>query len=165
MKLEPVFIQKALSEIPEPTGNILTFGEVNKYIGIEVVYATPMNRKDYNDLRGWELPADENGEDEGYLVECIDGGSHNVPGFVGYISWRPKEVFERTHHKSVDKVETFLDQLIEERKQLIDRLDKLNQFIDSEPPIKEIDMMDLVEQQEVMTDLAKILSRRIDRLS
>lgn len=68
------------------------------YIGTKVVHALPMNRRDYNTLRGWELPADEDGDDEGYLVEYADGGQANVGGFTGYVSWSPKAVFEQSYH-------------------------------------------------------------------
>lgn len=56
-----------------------------------------MTRKAYNDYRGWELPADENGDDDGFLVEYLDGGKSNHPAHEGYISWSPKDVFERTY--------------------------------------------------------------------
>jgi Protein of unknown function (DUF2829) len=56
-----------------------------------------MTRGEYNDLRGWPLPADEDGADEGYLVEYFDGGNKNHPGFDNYISWSPKDVFERAY--------------------------------------------------------------------
>lgn len=59
------------------------------------VMARPMSRGDYNTLRQWELPADENPSDPGYLVEYLDGGQSNHPNFAGYISWSPKDVFER----------------------------------------------------------------------
>lgn len=68
-----------------------------RYIGVKEIHATPMNRADYNELRGWELPADENGEDEGYMVEYLDGGKANHPDFQGYISWSPADVFERAY--------------------------------------------------------------------
>lgn len=48
------------------------------FIGTKLINAIPMTRKRYNDFRGWELPADENGEDEGYLVEYLDGGKPNT---------------------------------------------------------------------------------------
>ena len=67
------------------------------YIGTKIINAVPMNRLDYNILRGWTLPADENGSDEGYLVEYLDGGKANVPGYAGYVSWSPKDVFERAY--------------------------------------------------------------------
>ena len=61
-------------------------------IGTKIVDLTPMSRQTYNDLRGWTLPADEDGDDEGFLVEYHDGGKPNVEGYKGYISWSPKEV-------------------------------------------------------------------------
>ena len=67
------------------------------YVGTKEIRATPMSRRDYNDLRGWTLPKDEDGDDEGYLVEYTDGGKANVEGFKGYISWSPKDVFERAY--------------------------------------------------------------------
>jgi hypothetical protein len=70
---------------------------VKQYIGTKLINAMPMTRQAYNDLRGWTLPADENGADEGYLVEYLDGGKANVPGFLGYISWSPADVFDRAY--------------------------------------------------------------------
>jgi len=71
--------------------------EAKRYVGIKTVKAFPMTRKAYNDLRGWELPADENGEDAGFLVEYEDGGKANCAGFDGYVSWSPADVFERAY--------------------------------------------------------------------
>lgn len=62
------------------------------------VRAWPMNRADYNAYRGWTLPADENGADEGYLVEYLDGGKSNHPHHHGYISWSPADVFHRAYN-------------------------------------------------------------------
>lgn len=67
------------------------------YIGTKLIKARAMTRLQYNQLRGWELPADENGDDEGFLVEYVDGGKANHPDFAGYISWSPKDVFERAY--------------------------------------------------------------------
>ena len=72
--------------------------ESTLYIGTKQVLARPMTRQAYNDYRGWTLPADENGADEGYLVEYVDGGQPNHPAHTGYISWSPKAVFERAYH-------------------------------------------------------------------
>ena len=63
------------------------------YMGVKLINAFPMNRQEYNDFRGWQLPADENGAEEGYLVEYLDGGKPNTGRFAGYVSWSPKEVF------------------------------------------------------------------------
>lgn len=58
---------------------------MKKYIGIKIVEVKPMNRKEYNDFRGWELPGDENGGDPGFLKD--DG--------CGHIQWDPEETFKR----------------------------------------------------------------------
>ena len=43
--------------------------EMKTNIGTKLVRMLPMNRLAYNQFRGWELPSDECGEDEGYLVK------------------------------------------------------------------------------------------------
>jgi len=70
---------------------------MNRYIGVKEINATPMSRAAYNLFRGWELPKDENGADEGYLVEYLDGGKANTEQYAGYVSWSPKDVFERAY--------------------------------------------------------------------
>lgn len=54
------------------------------YIGTKVLKAKPMTREEYNELRGWTVPADENPDDAGYLT---DNGA-------GHLQWQPKAVFE-----------------------------------------------------------------------
>lgn len=68
-----------------------------KYIGTKVIIAEAMSRLAYNEYRGWSLPANENGSDEGYLVEYKDGGKPNVAGRDGYVSWSPKEQFDNAY--------------------------------------------------------------------
>ena len=70
---------------------------MTKHIGVKLINAVPMTRLAYNDFRGWQLPADENGADQGYLVEYLDGGKPNTDRFDGYVSWSPKEVFEKAY--------------------------------------------------------------------
>ena len=65
---------------------------MNLYIGIKGIKAKPMSRAEYTIYRGWELPSDECGEDEGFLIEYIDGGEPNHKDHDGYISWSPSEV-------------------------------------------------------------------------
>lgn len=74
---------------------------MNRYIGTKLINAKPMNRAEYNALRGWAVPADENPDDAGYLVEYIDGGKANHPDFAGYISWSPADVFDRAYRPVV----------------------------------------------------------------
>lgn len=61
----------------------------------KIVKAKPMTRGDYNKLQGWRIPANEDPNEEGYLVEYQDGGKPNHPEFAGYISWSPKDVFDK----------------------------------------------------------------------
>lgn len=72
-------------------------GEMKKYIGVKVVLAKLMTLGDYNKLQGWEMPADQQPETLGYLVEYTDGGRKNHPDFAGYISWCPIEQFENAN--------------------------------------------------------------------
>lgn len=67
------------------------------HIGTKLINAEPMTRAAYNEFRGWAIPNDENGADEGYLVEYLDGGKPNVEGYSGYISWSPKEQFDKAY--------------------------------------------------------------------
>ena len=61
---------------------------MQKYIGVKQVEAKPMTRNDYNDYRGWTVPADENPNDEGYLVKHSEN----------YVSWIAKDEFEKTYN-------------------------------------------------------------------
>lgn len=60
-----------------------------KYIGTKRIEAVPMNRGDYNKYRGWTIHADENPDDEGYMVKYDDN----------YVSWSPKRQFEEAYSK------------------------------------------------------------------
>jgi hypothetical protein len=69
---------------------------MEKYIGTKQLKATPMTLGDYNNMRGW---VDKDGDQlaPGYLVEYQDGGKPNLPGYDGYVSWSPQDVFERSY--------------------------------------------------------------------
>ena len=86
----------------EPGGDHHSRNESNvsitaTHIGVKLISAEPMTRLAYNEFRGWALPANENGDDEGFLVEYLDGGKANVEGREGYISWSPADVFEKAY--------------------------------------------------------------------
>jgi hypothetical protein len=74
-------------------------GGFETYIGTKVIHAKPCTRKEYHDLRGWDIPDDE---DAGYLLEYTDKIENMVPGFQGYVSWSPKGVFERAYRSVHD---------------------------------------------------------------
>lgn len=70
---------------------------MEQFIGTKIINAKPMNRVTWCDTRGWNVPEDENGDDEGYLVEYTDGGKPNLDEYEGYVSWSPKEQFENAY--------------------------------------------------------------------
>jgi len=69
------------------------------YEGTKQLRAKPMNKQDYCAYRGWEVPANEDATEAGYLVEYVDGGKPNDDRHEGYISWSPADVFERTYRE------------------------------------------------------------------
>ena len=93
------------------------------YEGTKRVHAKPMNRGDYNVYRGWEVPADENPSDEGYLVEYVDGGRGNDSRHAGYISWSPKDVFERSYKevKTVPGLAPHQQRVVDEHAECLER--------------------------------------------
>jgi hypothetical protein len=124
------------------TNNIM-----NKFIGTKEVKARPLNLGAYNALRGWDMPKYENPDAEGYLVEYLDSPNKNHPDYDNYISWSPKDVFERSYKPS----DTFLDRLILERDELQDRHSKLESFLANKGRAIEIsgqNQFDLLNQQE-----------------
>ena len=131
---------------------------MKQYIGTKEVQATPMNRGDYNALRGWQAPENENPADDGYLV-VYPNGEPNVKEFNGYVSWSLKKQFEEAYRVS----ETFKDRLTIEYAQLEERLGKLRVFIQSErfQNLAEEDRNLLVEQEKAMASYLTILNTRI----
>lgn len=70
------------------------------YIGVKLIRAVQMTRGEYNAFRGWAVPADENPDDTGFLVEYLDGGQANTPQYAGYVSWSPSDVFARAYRET-----------------------------------------------------------------
>ena len=66
--------------------------QMKQYIGIKVVAARPMKRVDYNIFRGWQIPADEDPADEGYVMKYVNG----------HVQWLPKDMFE-SDYKEYDE--------------------------------------------------------------
>lgn len=96
------------------------------YTGTKTLKAWPATKAEYCAYRGWSVPDDENRDEAGYLVEYEpqnDNGNH--PNHVGYVSWSPATVFEKTYHETPGD---WLSRLNEEAGQLSFRLDKLDEF-------------------------------------
>lgn len=155
-----------IEQASEPSGLILKVGTPTTYIGTKVVRAVPMLLGKYNELRGWDMPLNEDVHAPGYLVEYVDGDQPNVQGFTGYITWTPRDVFERVYVLGAKAHPTTLkDRLIVERDQNAERLKKLSVFLGSgnKLGLDSFDWNDLKQQVRVMTEYDQILTRRISR--
>lgn len=137
------------------------------YIGTKLVKMQEMTRQDYNDYRGWELPEDEDGADEGYLVEYLDGGQANHEDHEGYISWSPKGVAEQSYLEvgDISHLAPHQQRVMGEKAELFDRVTKLGEFTKSEAykrlPLQE--RLDLKNQRGAMAEYLYYLKQRISR--
>lgn len=150
-----------------PTGAICQqAAEVRTALGQKVVHFVPMTRLEYNVLRGWQLPADENGDDEGFLVQYADGGASNMHGFTGYISWSPKAVFEKAYSTVAEvKATTHVERMQRELADLQIKITKLTAFCGGEVflTLAPEDQQDMHNQLAAMTLYSDTLERRLSR--
>lgn len=131
------------------------------YTGTKVINAKPMTRGEYNVFRGWDLPANEDGSDEGYLVEYTDGGKANTTAYAGYVSWSPKDVFERAYKRVRLPHE---QRVMDEKVELDTKLEALHNFAASDvfPKLSLAEQARLLKQLHVMEDYSSVLNDRIE---
>lgn len=141
------------------------------YVGTKILDAMPMTRQQYNNMRGWATPADENGADEGYLVEYPDS-KPNLFGFAGYVSWSPKAEFERSYaalpeNTGDDHWLPHQVRVVAEHTQLVLKLTALQTFIASEkfPALDVNERHDMLTQVRGMEQYAMCLARRMRRFT
>lgn len=137
-----------------------------QYTGTKTINARPMSLGSYNDLRGWDMPEDEDPNAEGYLVEYLDGGKPNHPNFKNYISWSPADVFERSYKRSSNKAHE--QRVIDEKDALDIKIEKLNAFIDTNPAFNDLmgfEQQNLISQLSIMQEYSNILGTRIGYFS
>lgn len=129
------------------------------FIGTKSVLATTMTRGEYNEYRGWTIPENEDPTEQGYLVEYVDGGKPNDERHAGYISWSPRDVFEKSYHQS----QTSQDRVRLEQIELTQKLDALENFLDKGQPafIDDEQWALLQEQQKHMDAYSDVLAKRI----
>lgn len=147
---------------PKPAGS-------ETYIGTKVIYAYPMTRLAYTQLRGWDLPSDEDGNDPGYLVEYADGIRPNVSGYFGYVSWSPAEVFEKSYRQVSENEpieDSFKARARQELSELTDKIGKLDAFISGKVHFQALssdEQNDLIAQANAMRDYQRVLQNRVNR--
>lgn len=155
-----------LTPVAAPTGAITSYAGLQTYIGLKVVHAAPMTRGDYNNLRGWDTPPNEQESDEGYLIQYADGGVPNHKDFNGYISWSPRDVFEGAYSTGVViKKTTYVERMVIELEELSAKVDALNKFTEGSvfPTLDIPDREDLYEQLHAMVVYQRVLARRLQR--
>lgn len=74
------------------------------HIGTKLINATPLTREEYNTSRGWTVPADENPEDKGFLIEHLSHADAGSIEYSGYVSWLPEKEF-REHYQQTDSMD------------------------------------------------------------
>lgn len=129
------------------------------YTGTKTVMATPMTRGEYNALRGWEVPADENPADPGYLVQYENDSKANVEGFDGYVSWSPQRPFEEAYRASG----TYDQRLLIEMEELAKKIFKLDEYVCNMDPDRE-DFYLLNIQLGVMQSYYAVLKARYESI-
>lgn len=67
-------------------------GDMHLYTGTKALAAKPMTLGDYNELRGWTIPENEDPARAGYYVMYFDD----------YVSWSPADVFEAAYTRYRD---------------------------------------------------------------
>lgn len=132
---------------------------LQQYTGTKTIMATPMTRGEYNALRGWQVPADEDPSDAGYLVEYQNDSKSNVEGFDGYISWSPQKPFEEAYNPSG----TFKQRLFIEMEQLYRRMFLLKKYIHGENPDSEHYRL-LIIQLKAMETYYQVLVTRYEMI-
>lgn len=91
---------------------------LKQYIGTKMVKAEPM-AKSAAVAKGWARPSEGNEDVPGYHVQYTN------PDGSTYDSWSPKAVFEESYQVAED----FKDRLIIELKELEERFNKLDAFL------------------------------------
>ena len=85
------------------------------------VTGTPMTRSEYCTFRGWALPTNEDGTDEGMLIN-----------FGFHTAWWPKEIIKPNFVELDESIPEWKASITVEHAELVDRAQKLREFLASE---------------------------------
>ena len=127
------------------------------------VQAEPITKLAYCQLRGWDVPVDEDPDLVGYLVHVFDRPA-NTKVYDHFVRWQDKADFDARHEEA--KSDTYFTRLVEEQGQNKERLDKLSVFLDQQgklpkPTLAYEPLRLLFLQQTLMAELDKVLVERI----
>jgi hypothetical protein len=139
---------------------------LHHFVGTKIVKSKAMTRQEYISYRGWELPADEDGGDQGYLVEYLDGGKPNHPDHQGYISWAPKEQHENAYLKmgNMGKYTPEQQRVFAKKVQLENDIATLKQEINDLEPfhVTEWEIQLMVTQLSCMEATLNVITERTE---
>ena len=127
--------------------------EVHSYTALTgvTVQAQLMTRGAYNEFRGWEVPADENANDAGYLVQQSIGDT-------AHVAWYPSEIFEALYGVSDTPKQRVSLELTARKAELT----ALEQFINKDQPafIDDSQWQYLHTQASIMREFVNVLTVR-----
>lgn len=130
---------------------------MKKYVGTKEILAMPMGYIEFTQYMSLESEAMDNRE--GYLVEYLDSPNGNHPSHSNYVSWSPKDVFERAYRPSGN----YIERLKIELHDLLGKASRLDDFINGIHSRAEMrgDIDILETQLKLMKSYADILKARL----
>ena len=104
---------------------------------------------------------------EGYLVEYTDGGKPSDPRHTGYISWSPKEQFDKAYAErpAIDGLLSHQQRVVDELAELDDKMGKLWEFFQGPvfASLPQEERQDMEAQYTYMGLYSDTLQARINR--
>ena len=132
--------------------------DLNHYKCVKDVHAKPMKRGEYNEYRGWKIPANEEANEDGYLVV------YNKDTPDQYESWSPKRIFDAGYIELPGSgLPEHQRRVMLEYNELREKLDKLTAFIGGSvfAGLPEDEREELAGQRDAMGVYAQHLHNRI----
>lgn len=143
-----------------PFGKITEIGEPLTYAGHSIVHAVPMTLGEYYKLRGWAVPADEDNEANGYVVQ---------EARTQHLNWKPQHVFELIYDinlRARQEPKTLITALVEERDEILERVTEVTNLINSPsfPLLSQESQSDYHQQLEAMQLYLAVMETRVSRV-
>lgn len=110
---------------------------MKQYIGVKLVEAEPQSLDQHVGAK--------NPNDLSKLAGTVDQDGYKVVYEDGYISWSPKDVFEKVYKEIVveipeisSKLEPYQERVIVEARELNEKIEKLDEFIENNSIFKSL---------------------------
>lgn len=135
--------------------------ELSRFKAHHEISAQPMTLGQYNKLKGWDIPANEDPDEQGYLIVLVDKKPEALE--LTDLTWCRKSIFDAKYSPS----NTFEERLNVEYVDLLGRSVGLSTFIESGKidALKTEHSAPLRVQSELMATYLVLLAHRITELS